>query len=895
MEGMAGHHERVFVGRGAEVATCSAALDAASSGRSTVIAVEGAAGSGKSALVRHVAGLASPDVRVVRLEAEQIAADVPFALVGQIGETGEGGPFPAGLRLLERFGPSSSTGRTLVVVEDLHWSDTPSRHALLTAARRMGDEGVVMVVTSRRGELVDEGWMRFVADTDRCIRIELDPFSASDIGELATRAGVALTAEGVERLRQHTLGHPLYVRTVLDELKTAGTVDPDLGLPVPRSLSSTTLARLAGVSAEARELACALAVLNQRIPLALAGRVAGLAEPSAALDELLERQLVVWWPALPFTPIEFAHPLYGQAVAEDLSPTRRQALHRLAAQVVDDAAALAHRVAAADGFDDLLADEVAARAERDAAGGGLGGPARLLLWASALSSDGPARDARLLRAAQLLLRDGQTARVASLRDRIEACASSPARHLVLGTLAWQQGDARTTVDELLHVAPRGDETSDEAAAALALLGIVYSFQGRTRRALAAGERVVTMRPRDPSVERDGWTSLVVAEASLRGPLAGLERLGARLPDDVDQVAAADADLLVIRGMLGFYAGRIARPAADIRAAVRLSSASAGTRAHLHLAQLLFRSGQPEEALAQGRLALSFAADERQVWMQAQIHAALAQILATRGDAVAAADHAARAHGVAAALPTPEAVVTTRISDGASAFTSFDTAGVIAALSPLSAQTSDSDASLMMPLDWWSMLVIALLDDERIADAADERERFRAAVGRAGLDHAGALVEMDARVAWAAGDRERALDLFAESIASPSERSFLDIALLRHAYGEALHATGQRQQALEQLRVAHDHYAQLGAEPFRRRVEPALQAAGIKASRTKRNLLDLTEREQDVVALVATGMTNREVAAALYVSDKAVEYHLKNIFGKLGVSSRRELRSHDSRN
>jgi DNA-binding NarL/FixJ family response regulator len=55
-------------------------------------------------------------------------------------------------------------------------------------------------------------------------------------------------------------------------------------------------------------------------------------------------------------------------------------------------------------------------------------------------------------------------------------------------------------------------------------------------------------------------------------------------------------------------------------------------------------------------------------------------------------------------------------------------------------------------------------------------------------------------------------------------------------------------------------------------------------------LALTEREQDVAALVAKGLTNREVAAELYVSTKAVEYHLGNVFGKLGISSRRELRN-----
>jgi len=71
----------------------------------------------------------------------------------------------------------------------------------------------------------------------------------------------------------------------------------------------------------------------------------------------------------------------------------------------------------------------------------------------------------------------------------------------------------------------------------------------------------------------------------------------------------------------------------------------------------------------------------------------------------------------------------------------------------------------------------------------------------------------------------------------------------------------------------------------------LSESGILAKvSTGKSSLSLTEREQDVVALVTKGMTNRQVAAELYVSNKAVEYHLRNIFGKLGVTSRGELRA-----
>ena len=76
-----------------------------------------------------------------------------------------------------------------------------------------------------------------------------------------------------------------------------------------------------------------------------------------------------------------------------------------------------------------------------------------------------------------------------------------------------------------------------------------------------------------------------------------------------------------------------------------------------------------------------------------------------------------------------------------------------------------------------------------------------------------------------------------------------------------------------------------------RVDADLAAAGIHAaSNSHRSTLELTDRERDVAVLVAKGLTNPEVAEHLYISRKAVEYHLRNTYGKLGISSRRELRS-----
>jgi DNA-binding NarL/FixJ family response regulator len=97
--------------------------------------------------------------------------------------------------------------------------------------------------------------------------------------------------------------------------------------------------------------------------------------------------------------------------------------------------------------------------------------------------------------------------------------------------------------------------------------------------------------------------------------------------------------------------------------------------------------------------------------------------------------------------------------------------------------------------------------------------------------------------------------------------------------------------VDELRAAHELLSIVGASPFLARVEADLAKAGMPAAAQQRHAsaLPLTGREVDVVALVAKGMTNTEVAAELYVSTSTVEYHLRNVFGKLGITSRRELR------
>ena len=102
----------------------------------------------------------------------------------------------------------------------------------------------------------------------------------------------------------------------------------------------------------------------------MVARAAGVEAPVGPFEALLGTGFVRWDPGEPGPPVEFAHPLYREAVYQDLSPTRRRDLHRAVAGVLTPASVLAHRVAAADGVDAGLADELEAAARREIAGGG---------------------------------------------------------------------------------------------------------------------------------------------------------------------------------------------------------------------------------------------------------------------------------------------------------------------------------------------------------------------------------------------------------------------------------------------------------------------------------------------------------------------------------------------
>ncbi len=435
------------MGRVSELDALRRAGQSVADGNPTIMWIEGAAGSGKTTLTRRALEELPANFVTIVVRGDELASIVPYDVVRQLGIQNSDDGFSVSHELLSHWSLLQEEGPTAVVVEDTHWVDAESLAALLGAARRLEQDRVLILLTSRLPP--PERWERFMRDDDRCAQLVLNSFDADEVNLLASSHGIELSSQQASRLTDHTGGHPLWVHTLLTELTPAELRAPG-DLPAPRSLASAVTAHLSSVSASGRELAAALAVINQRESLAVVGRVAGIAEPLEGLEALLTTGFVRWEPRVPGSPMEFTHPLYRQAIYDDLAPTRRRDLHRAAAQVLTPAAVLAHRVAATDGADEDLADELerAAASEREAGAPALA--ARDLLWASSVTGD-PGRSSTLLVEAGLAFIDAhQVHRAVALRERIEAAPDRAGRNLVLGRIAWDQGDAvarRRTADE----------------------------------------------------------------------------------------------------------------------------------------------------------------------------------------------------------------------------------------------------------------------------------------------------------------------------------------------------------------------------------------------------------------------------------------------------------------
>jgi ATP/maltotriose-dependent transcriptional regulator MalT len=198
--------------------------------------------------------------------------------------------------------------------------------------------------------------------------------------------------------------------------------------------------------------------------------------------------------------------------------------------------------------------------------------------------------------------------------------------------------------------------------------------------------------------------------------------------------------------------------------------------------------------------------------------------------------------------------------------------------------SRMDAALWRPL-----LAEGLIGSGQADRAAIVLSELRASGGQAGYLQS-ALAWMDGWLAERQGVPDQAREIYQHGEDTASTDSPVFTARLLLAHGRLLRRTGNRKDAIQRLCRANALFADLRATPFTARTDEELAACDLPADpATRRPVLALTSRETEVAHLVGKGLSNPEVAAELFISRKAVEYHLGNIYAKCGLHGRQELR------
>ena len=846
---------------------------------------------------------------------------------------------------------TSGVPGAVLVVDDAQWGDPLSLRALSYALRRLPDSPLLTLLAVRDDEFgcLPPGLVRLISD--RGTRLEVAGLGVAEIRSLAERVGAGpVPPRAARRLLEHTGGVPQYVREVLqavprESLRTALSA-PDLPLPSPKSLEARVLTGLVGCSRPARRLVAAAAVLGTRCRLADAAALADLADPLPALEEAIGAGLLTEAPAVDGRCCEFPHASVRAAVYGCVGVAERAALHRQAARGAAGPQALAHRVAACGGTDTALARELTRHAEADRAAGRLAQASDLYLAALRVVARGAERDRLLQMAAGLLLDLGETTAAGGLAEEIAATAPSAARSLVLGRLAIAARDPRSARRWLADAslagtwraggARAGGElavSGEDAAAAAGEFALLLLARGRTAEAAAWARRATATS--GASVTR-AVAQVIAAECLARGgqPEQALAGLRAELGrQDLDDPGGP-----VLRAGLGtilFWNDELPAAAGHLAAAEAAQDASppAGTspvpfqaRRQLLAASVRrvladYRIGAWDEAADRAERLVTLAADfdqdsllcgahaaavypaaARGRWDTARAHAGAAARYAVAGDRDQLLDVAGARVALAFAMDDPEAVL------AAARPVVFDLAGVadVAGL---------ADGAEPALLSFWPQYAHALARVGRLAEAAGALAPFaELARARGHTSAIAAAARVEGFIHAAAGRPDAARRAYQVALASldglcaPHEE-----ALTRLDYGRFLRHQSQRRAALRELYAARAAFARLGAVPFLTRCDaelghevptvptvPSVPAEPTATSAVNAQLsapavhvvptwpAPLTARQLAVARAVAEGKSNRQVARELYITVKTVEYHVGQIFAKLGIDARADI-------
>ncbi len=914
-------------GRVSECATLRGLIATVKSGSSQVLVLRGEAGVGKTALLEFTAEMAS-GVRCLHVAGVQSDMELAFAGLQQLcapllnhhdelpepqrealnvafgrGVGSAPDRFLVGLAVLSLMAAAADDRPLLCLIDDTQWLDQVSAQTLAFVARRLLAEPVGIVFAAR-----DAGAQALAGLPE----LMIGGLSDADARDLLDSVVLGrIDARVRDRIVAETRGIPLALLEVPRNVSAAELSGGFGNLGVRRSagqIEESYVHRVQSLPADTRKLllvAAAEPVGDAALFLRVAARL-GIAVD--ALGPAEAGGLIEFGPRM-----RFHHPLVRSAAYRAADMADRRAIHRALADATDpqsdpDRRAW-HAANAATGPDDAVAAELEASAGRAQKRGGIAATATFLERATALTSDPARRVARAIAAAQakrdaadpaaaheLLavaelgpLSDLQNAQVARLRAQMEFARS---RGGELGSPPLAE-----PASQLLEAAMRLENLDDDLAREAYLEALTAAmYAGRlgepgalpnvAEAARAAVGRVPNLqRPIDLLLS--GLANLITSGTSEAAvPLrAALEQICHAPPSDGQPLRLASLGLAVVQ---------------------EIAAGELWDDAIWHqLASNMVRRARDSGALAVLPSALVFLAGTH---IFAGEFATAATLLEEATSIAAATDHLApmRYHSLSLAtlrgipadvLPNLEAAAargTARGEGRALGMNGWATAVLNNGLGRYEeafAAAREACEYDDLGLHGWrlSELIEAAVRCGELETAAVAARRLEERAGASGTDF-GLGFSASARALIA--DDEHADVLFAEGI-ERLERTRMVIHLARAhlRYGEWLRRVNRRVDARRHLGKAHEMFTRMGAQAFAERARRELVATGEKIAKQPSGSGDeLTAQETQIARLAGDGFTNQEIGAQLFISTHTVEWHLRKVFVKLGITSRRQLRT-----
>jgi DNA-binding CsgD family transcriptional regulator len=893
-------------GRQAECERLARLVDGVRDGGGAVLVVHGEPGTGKTALLDFMSGLdTSP--RVVRVWGAESETELAFGglhrlcgtmldLLGRLpgpqrealetafGRQAGTGPdrFLVGLAVLGLLAESAADDPLVCVIDDAHWLDQASRHALGFVARRLSTEPLLLVFAAPEP----------IRDLDGLPTMPLGGLRDADARDLfASLVRCPIDDRVRDQILAEAGGIPGALLGLLHEVSPAQLAG-GFGLSdvLPGSTAETLCAELSELPPETRQLLLLAATDPTGDPALLWRAAAQLGISSEAAVPAAEAGLITFGSRVVFRGYAVRSTAYRVARLRE-----RRSAHRALAQATDPCAdpdrRAWHQAKALTGLDEDVAAELERTAGRAQARGGLAAAAAFLEGAATATPDAARRAERSLTAASVMLQAGEPGAAAKLLDLTET-----------DTLD-DHGQARADLisARLAFTVDRGGGTAQLFLDAARRLGRFDGAQSRMayleaiRAALSAGSRAAP-----------GATMADVARAAREGS------------SNRDCPGTPDA---LLAGLAASFTGDLAVGASLLRRAVRGFTGELTTAAELGLLPLACAGAlqlwddHAAEALA-GRYVRLARAEGALSDLPSALNA-LSCVRLLSGDLATADSLAAEALAIAEAIGISAAPYGAL---GLAALRGHEDAA-LALINSTARDAALRGEGLGVAAAKWAAAVLhnglgryaqALAAAEDAIEHAGPTvvagwsmaELVEAAARSGQPQRAEGVMRSLSRIATAAGT-DWALGVRARSQALLSDQEDLyqvaidhlgrtparvDLARAHLLYGEWLRRENRRADAREQLRRAAEMLGAMGAAGFAERARHELLATGETVRRRVAGTdRDLTPQERQIAMRARDGKTNREIGAELFLSARTVEWHLHKICGKLGITSRRQLR------